>query len=235
MDKDSLKYKILLTLSVLAITVAFFLIVPKFYDNNHAKYTYTLLEDGTVTIDGYTGAPSKLEVPKEIDGYTVSAISNSAFANKRELKEVTLPESVGSIGEYAFYDCTGLRSIEAPGTVRIGNYAFFGCSDLRSVDWSSELRSIGASAFASCLKLKSLKVPASCEEIGVDAFMACESLVLDCSENDMAAQVAAQYSIPTDFADSDDWILLQVGLIVLAVVAVLAAVMLIGRRRRKSK
>lgn len=235
MDKESLKYKIFLTLSVLAITVVFFMIVPEFYDNSRAEYTYTLLEDGTVTIDGYTGAPAKLEVPAEIDGYTVSALSESAFANKTELEKVILPDTLKEIGAYAFYNCTGLTDLEAPGLEKIGYSAFYGCFYLKNVAWSEQLQSIGDAAFASCTRLKSLKVPASCEYIGTDAFMACESLILDCSENEQAAQVAAQYGIPTDFTESDDWLLLQVGLLILAVLVVLAVVMILIKRRKKIK
>lgn len=234
MDKESLKYKIFLTLAVLAITVVFFLIVPQFYDNSHAEYTYTLLEDGTVAIDGYSGEPSTLEVPGEIDGYTVSAISESAFANKSGLRKVILPETLKKIGDYAFYDCTGLTSVEAAGLEQIGHSAFYGCSALKKVTWSEELTHIGDSAFASCTKLASLTVPSSCEYIGTNAFMACESLVLDCSLNALAAEVAQQYGIPTDFSESDEWLLLRVGLLTLGAAAVMIAVLILFNRRKKS-
>lgn len=235
MEKDSLKYKIFLTLSVAAIAIVFFLIVPKFADNSNAEYTYTLLEDGTVTIDGYTGTPSKLELPEEIDGHVVSAISGNAFTNKSGIKTVILPANIKSVGEYAFYNCKDLTSVEGKGVVEIGRAAFYGCSSLKKVEWSPELAIIGDSAFASCTKLSAMTIPASCREIGVDAFMACESLVLDVSQNEEAAAVAAQYGIPTDFTDSDEWLIMLIGLIVLVVIVVLAVGMLIGRRRRKEK
>lgn len=235
MEKDSLKYKIFLTLSVIAITVVFFLIVPQVYDNSHAEYTYTVLEDGTVAIDGYTGTPTKLEVPAELDGYTVSAISNSAFTNQSELKTVVLPDTVKQIGDHAFNNCAKLKTVEAPAVERIGLFAFYGCYYLKEITWSDHLQSIGDSAFASCTRLRSLKIPASCEAIGTDAFMACESLILDCSENELAASVAAQYGLPTGFAESDDYLLLQAGLLTLAAVGALAAVMLFIRYRKKIK
>lgn len=243
MDKESLKYKIFLTLSVLAIAVVFFMIVPQFYDNSRAEFTYTLLEDGTVTIDGYTGDPKKLEVPEaleiDIDGEKVVcevvALSNSAFANKTELEKVILPDTLKSIGEYAFYNCTGLKRVEAPGVENIGFSAFYGCHYLKELTWSDDLKRIEDSAFASCTRLKSLSVPASCEYIGTDAFMACESLILDCSSNEKAAEVAAQYGIPTGFAESDDWVFLQAGLLTLATIGVLAAGMLWVKHRKKNK
>lgn len=235
MEKGSLKYKIFLTLSVLAIAIVFFMIVPKFYDNSRAEFTYTLLEDGTVTVDGYTGAPTKLEVPEQIDGYTVSAISNSAFTNKAELEKVILPETLRSIGEYAFYNCTGLKSVEAPGVEQVGYASFYGCYYLKEVTLSDNLRSIGDSAFASCTRLGSLSVPASCEYIGTDAFMACESLILDCSENEQAAEVAAQYGIPTSFAESDEWLLIRVGIVTLIAVAAVVILLWYLNHRKKVK
>lgn len=235
MDKDILKSRIVLLLSVIAITVIFFLIVPKFFDNSRAEFKYTPLEDGSVTIDGYTGSPSTLEVPSEIDGYTVSAISSSAFTNKAELEKVILPESVKTVGEYAFYNCASLKTVEASGLRTIEPFAFYGCAKLKSVEWSPELEKIGDSAFASCIQLRSLSVPASCTYIGTDAFMACQSLTLDCSQNELAAQVAAQYGIPTDFAESDDFLILITGCILLGVIAVGAVILFARAHRRKTK
>lgn len=217
------------------ITVLFFLIVPQFYDNSQAEFTYTLLEDGTITIDGYTGSPKKLEVPSEIDGHSVSALSESAFANKQTLEKVILPESLIEIGDDAFYNCTGLREVEALGVKKIGYASFYGCYYLKKITWSAEIEHIGDSAFASCTRLKSLKIPESCAYIGTDAFMACESLVLDCSENEAAAAVAAQYGIATGFAETDDWVFLQAGLLTLAAVALLIFVWQIVKRKKNKK
>ncbi len=235
MEKESIKYKILLTLSIAAAAAVFFLLALRFYDNSDAVYKYSLLEDGTVTIDGYTGNPSKLEVPEKLDGYTVSAVSESAFANKTDIKKVVLPESVNAIGAYAFYGCTGLKSVKAVGVETVGFSAFYGCTDLKKVEWSDRLQSIGDSAFARCIRLQSLKIPASCKEIGTDAFLSCESLTLDCSENEAAAAAALQYGIPTGFTESSDWVLLKAGLLTLVAVIALGGLYLLVKRFKKNK
>ena len=64
----------------------------------------------------------------------MTSIGNYAFYNCSGLTSVTIPNSVTSIGESAFCYCSGLTSITIPNSVTsIGNYAFSGCSDLISV------------------------------------------------------------------------------------------------------
>lgn len=65
---------------------------------------------------------------------TVTSIGNGAFYGCKSLSAIDIPNSVKSIGDYAFYDCDGLTSIEIPGCVTsIGDYAFSDCSNLTDV------------------------------------------------------------------------------------------------------
>ena len=72
------------------------------------QYQYILLEDGTAEITGYSGFAESLTVPAEIDGHTVTGIGDRAFSFCFNMAEVTLPDSVTSIGNYAFYGCGSL-------------------------------------------------------------------------------------------------------------------------------
>ena len=66
-----------------------------------------------------------------------------------------IPNSVTSIGYRAFYDCSGLTSVEIPNSVKsIGGSAFSGCSSLTSVEIPNSVTSIGSSAFSGCSGLK---------------------------------------------------------------------------------
>ena len=65
---------------------------------------------------------------------SVTSIGNWAFCNCTWLTTVTIPESVTSIDSFAFYNCTGLNSVNIPSSVTsIGDWAFVGCSELIDV------------------------------------------------------------------------------------------------------
>lgn len=97
-------------------------------------FQYTLKSNGTATIVGYTGGGDNIIIPQMLDGYTVTSIGNGAFskANKsrEENRSVTLPDTIKSIGEFAFRN-TNITSINLPdGLEDIGKGAFVGCNSI---------------------------------------------------------------------------------------------------------
>jgi hypothetical protein len=88
-----------------------------------------------------------------------------------------IPDSVTSIGDYAFRRCTSLTSIIIPGSVQtIGQWAFQGCTSLTSIALSSGLQTIGIAAFRECTSLTSITIPESVTSIGSGAFFDCTKL-----------------------------------------------------------
>ena len=96
---------------------------------------YSVLDDGTVQItDCETGAETVV-IPDTIDGKSVTSIGKYAFYYCSSLKSITIPSSVTSIGDYAFSGCTSLTNITIPSSVTsIGDYAFSGCKSLTTID-----------------------------------------------------------------------------------------------------
>jgi len=84
---------------------------------------------------------------------------------------VSLPASVTTIDDMAFYNCGNLTSLTFPTRLTsIGRFAFWGCTGLTSITFHTGLTSIGESAFSECASLASITIPESVTSIGWDAF-----------------------------------------------------------------
>ena len=110
---------------------------------------------------------------------SVTSIGDNAFYKCSRLASLTIPNSVTSIGYGAFYKCSRLASLTIPNSViSIGHWAFEGCSSLTSLTIPNSVTSIGEWAFSRCLSLTSLTIPNSVISIGDGAFSGCENLTL---------------------------------------------------------
>jgi hypothetical protein len=130
----------------------------------------------TITITGYYGPDGNVSIPATIDGLTVTGIGQDAFYECIGVTNVTIPGSVTSIGDGAFY-ASGLSGVTIPGNVTsIGVLAFENCASLTNATIADGVVSIGASAFESCASLASLTIPGSVLSIGPYAFSYCTGL-----------------------------------------------------------
>ena len=108
---------------------------------------------------------------------SVTSIGNSAFYGCSGLTSVTIPNSVTSIGYSAFRGCSGLTSVTIPNSVTsIGDYAFEDCSGLVRVIIGNSVERIEDRTFSGCSALTSMTIPKSVVYIGTDAFDGCASL-----------------------------------------------------------
>ena len=107
----------------------------------------------------------------------MTSIGDYAFWNCSGITSVTIPNSVTSIGERAFYYCSRLTSVTIPNSVTsIGNYAFENCSGLTSITIPNSVAGIGDGAFYRCKGLTSITIPNSVTSIGGAAFSGCSGL-----------------------------------------------------------
>lgn len=132
-------------------------------------FKYYLDENGCAVISGYTGSEENLlNIPAELDGYTVVKIGDGAFDNRAELPPRPLDEV--SAKEDGF----GFKEVSLPSTVtEIGDCAFAYCESLEKINLSESVETIGYSAFESCKSLTDVTFPKSLKAICDAAFYGC--------------------------------------------------------------
>lgn len=123
-----------------------------------------------------TKQEQKLEIKSINIPDSVTTIGDYAFEGYENLTSITISNSVTSIGNCAFLGCTKLTSINIPESVTsIGGGAFAG-TGLTSINIPNSVTSIESWAFKDCTGLTSINIPNSVTSIGDCAFSGCESL-----------------------------------------------------------
>jgi hypothetical protein len=108
---------------------------------------------------------------------TLTSMGNRAFYGCSGLSSVTIGEGVTTIGYGAFYGCTSLSSVTIPeGVTSMGDYAFSDCTNLSSVTIPEGVTTIGYGAFYGCTSLSSVTIPEGVTTIGYRTFYGCTSL-----------------------------------------------------------
>ena len=158
------------------------------------KYAYEV-NGGNATITEFLGPvdPTKapalydITIPTTLGGCPVTGLGDYSFAAKSDdgstydplcsnIRSVTIPQKVTSIGKRAFYDCKNLTTLVLGEDIQtIGNYAFECCTSLTGVTIPQSVTSIGYSAFEGCTALNPLIINGP-TLIGKHAFTGCTSL-----------------------------------------------------------
>ena len=132
------------------------------YDGTYEGLHYNVTDTGEIEIAKCNkDAATVVNIPTEIDGKPVTSIGKHAFSGF-SLTEITIPDSVASIGEYAFYGCTSLTEITIPDSVTsIGDCSFWSCTSLTEITLPDSVTYIGYKAFLDTpwLKIKQAENP----------------------------------------------------------------------------
>jgi len=116
------------------------------------------------------GAFKGLAVEKITLPDSIKSIGDKAFQNCTKLKEVKLPSKLESIGKYAFSHCETLRKIDIPGTVReVSDYSFENCKSMKRISLNEGVQIVGPGAFHNTYATN-LELPDSLKEIKSSAF-----------------------------------------------------------------
>ena len=175
--------------------------------SSETSLTYMPLPDGSY---GVTAGNSRyldtIVIPETFNGKPITTIVENAFNGATHLKNITIPSSVTSVGDNAFFNCGELQYNEHDNALYLGNHenpylvlvkakdatitrcavsektvaicdnAFYGCTELTSISIPSSVKSIGSYAFQGCASLGEANIPEGCTFIGTETFDGCASL-----------------------------------------------------------
>jgi hypothetical protein len=148
------------------------------YKGNKPAGLKIIIKDGTIGIAedafyslGYgDNSLISITIPN-----SVKSIGNFAFMGCKGLTSVTIPSSVDFIGNDAFRDCTSLTTATTPFSW-CGTNIFLGCTKLTSIIIPSDLTTIKSYAFNELSSVTSVTIPSSISSIGTYAFSNCSAL-----------------------------------------------------------
>lgn len=108
---------------------------------------------------------------------TVTTIGKYAFYEQIGLNNITLSEKITNIDAQTFYGCINLKKVVIQSNIEgIGEEAFYNCKSLETITIPTGTKQIGKSAFDNCTSLSKITIPSSVEKIGDYAFRKCEKL-----------------------------------------------------------
>ena len=149
--------------------------VPVIWSDNssdeliYENFSYKINSVFDIIIYNYYGKDEQVIIPSEIDGLIVKEIKDYCFYGNSEIKEVTLPTSVKTLGNYAFQNST-IESINLESVEFVGKYCFYKCSYLKDIGLFNYIKTIKNYAFAFTTISGDLYLPNSIERIEILAF-----------------------------------------------------------------
>lgn len=142
------------------------------YTDTTGKFKFTVTNGTLANITWAAGNDENLIIPSVLKyngaDYSVTSIGDRVFQGHNEIKSLTLPSTLKTIGTWAFTECRSLESVVIPeGVTEVGQYAFQTCTSLESAEIPSSITSFSnLSIFSGCNNLKNLTVSATLAKDG---------------------------------------------------------------------
>ena len=151
-------------------------------------------KDGFIIINGilfdYLGEETNVIIP-----HGTTKISDAAFMSKH-IESVAIPESVKSIGKWAFMNCHNLSNVTLPSSItQINACTFEDCPGITRIHIPENVESIEYGAFQDCSNLEELYLSPSITNIGRKAFYNCKRLVIKTISGSYVNQYAKRHHI----------------------------------------
>lgn len=141
-----------------------------------SDFAYTVDGD-QITIDKYLGNDEAVVIPKKIENCQVVSTALGSF-NASSLKEVTIPDTLVSIGTSTFMNCRNLTNVAFGNEIiEIQSSAFAGCSALQKVILPPKTQILGNEVFLDCTSVKEIYIPKTVTTWGTLCFSGNTSLI----------------------------------------------------------
>ena len=212
------------TLTIITLTITALSVYSVFAETIYEYYgfKYTLINNFSVSIQGWDSKSNVLTLPNKIEDRSVTEINHRAFMGDNLIESINLSKakSLSYIGMFAFKDCFNLNgSLTIPDTITkietaafenckklqsitfnartesIPSQCFNGCELLSSVTINNSVKRIESYAFADCTNLKYIELSKNIESIAKSSFMNDEDLIIGCYKDSYSLEYAKSYNI----------------------------------------
>lgn len=174
----------------------------------HSSDSYYALDtDGELTVTSFGSFTA--DIP-EFDAYLynvglvkkatvdngIKVINNGLFYDHLFMSEVTLPDTVTDIGQYAFARCDALKTISLPNSVEVISEHAFNRSGLVSITIPKSVSELNTNVFEDCFSLQSITFEGDTPVVGdTEYWKSLEGLTIYCDEGTSAQQFAEENGI----------------------------------------
>lgn len=139
-------------------------------DLKDGDFGYYVVNKNELMITEYTGSGKEITIPETYKDYTITSIGSFVF-DSCEAETITMPNSIKSIGDYAFASSKNLKSIKLSENLEtLGSNSFFFCNNLEEIELPPSIKDMGIYTFSGT-GLKSVTIPESENLTEIDSYV----------------------------------------------------------------